>query len=379
MASFPPQYEKAEVSIEGSNFSAWESIRVRSDFEEPPPFFTLTTAESVPGAKTQSALRIRPGDECTIKLAGEKVLTGYVNTRQASYDAMRHGVMVQGRSKTQDCIDCKMELKKIDGGNFKQKTLQQIGSKVLEPFTIRLNVKGGDKPFEDVQAMPGESPYNLIERLSRMHGFYLFHDGDGNLIASKDPLGTMGNLIEGKNIKSCRATIQDPSLFSTSTSIGQQNGKDDRFGYKASQVKGEAKNEDVKRYRPYVLHCEKNCTKEDAQARIDFENTWGKVVTYDVEIVVYGWLTEGKSGQIWKPGWWTQMKSPMAMISDKLWIRSATFTQDNQSGTLTTLELRRDPQSKQTSIGGAPASNGGAGAGAPASSGGGTGNLPAAS
>jgi prophage tail gpP-like protein len=374
MASFPPQYEKAEVSIGGNNFTAWESLRVRSDFEEPPPFFTLTTAESVPGAKNQSALQIKPGDECIIKLAGEKVLTGYVNTRQASYDATRHGVMVQGRSNTQDCIDCKIELKKVDGGNFKGQTLQQIGNKVLKPFGIKLTVKGDDKPFEDVQVMPGESPYNLIERLARMHGpLYLFHDSAGNITASKDPLGEMGSLIEGKNIKSCRATIQDPSLFSVSTSIGQQNGKDDRWGYKSSQVTGTANNSAVKRYRPYVLHCEKNCTQQDAQSRIDFENAWGNVVTYDVEIVVYGWLTEGKSGQLWTPGWWTQVKSPMAMITDRLWIRSVTFTQDNQSGTLTTLELRRDPQSKQTSIGG-PSPSSGASA-APSSGGGGSGGL----
>jgi prophage tail gpP-like protein len=55
--------------------------------------------------------------------------------------------------------------------------------------------------------------------------------------------------------------------------------------------------------------------------------------------VTYGWLKDG--GGLWQPGTKVHVKSPMIMIDEELDLMSATFTQDNKSGTRTSLELLR--------------------------------------
>jgi prophage tail gpP-like protein len=45
-------------------------------------------------------------------------------------------------------------------------------------------------------------------------------------------------------------------------------------------------------------------------------------------------------------------KSPMAGLDQELWIKSCTFTQDNQSGTQTHLELLNKPQGVIPLVGG---------------------------
>ena len=59
-----------------------------------------------------------------------------------------------------------------------------------------------------------------------------------------------------------------------------------------------------------------------------------------VTIVVQGWLKPGGGG-LWKPGEKVHVKSPMLIVDEQLDLVSATFTQDNKSGTRTTLELKR--------------------------------------
>jgi prophage tail gpP-like protein len=82
------------------------------------------------------------------------------------------------------------------------------------------------------------------------------------------------------------------------------------------------------------------------------EAEYRQALAVDATISVYGWLTGGKSGDLWKPGHTVKIKSPMAKLpTDALWIRAVTFTQDNNAGTQTHLELVRFPTQGQINIG----------------------------
>jgi prophage tail gpP-like protein len=60
----------------------------------------------------------------------------------------------------------------------------------------------------------------------------------------------------------------------------------------------------------------------------------------EVTIVVQGWLKP--SGGLWKAGDKAHVKSPMLIVDEELKITKVEFTQDDKSGTLTTISLARD-------------------------------------
>jgi prophage tail gpP-like protein len=343
----PNAWETAKISVGGSDLKTFETLQVSYDAANPPPTFLITMAG-------KAADSVKTGDEVTITLGGKKAFSGYVNTVQRSYDGTRHGVMIQGRSKTQDASDTSIDLKK-DGnnGNFDGQTLQAIGSKVIQRYDFKFMVKGDDPPFPHVQIQPSESAMNLVERLSRMQKKWLIHDENGDLIASDKPLGSnTGTIQEGKNVLSMRCTVADLMLVKKVTGLAQKNGSDQEWAKKASQIKSESKeNTDCKRPREITILGERPCTQSELDERVTFEAQHRAAQTIDCEATVIGWLTGGKSGDIWKPGFTAQVNSPMAQLSNKeLWIQRVDFLQDNAGGTRTVLKLLNQPKNAATSL-----------------------------
>jgi prophage tail gpP-like protein len=62
-----------------------------------------------------------------------------------------------------------------------------------------------------------------------------------------------------------------------------------------------------------------------------------------VEVVLQGWFNGGK---LWRPWNSVHVKSPMLIMDQSLICKSATFTQDDRSGTRVTLELENEPGQK---------------------------------
>src|SRR5882724_2163642 len=96
---FPRPEETAILTIDGNEYRDWETVMVRQCMKDHPYFhFRFTCSEGMPLAKNWAAMRIIPGQLCTVTLAGNLAITGFVNTRQAFYDVRRHYVEIQGSS-----------------------------------------------------------------------------------------------------------------------------------------------------------------------------------------------------------------------------------------------------------------------------------------
>jgi len=335
----PKQDETVTVQGGGSNQTEWESVRVRRAWAEVPHTFTLTAGEK------KGSTGLQPGDKVTISLGGKKAITGYVNVRQVAYDKSRHGVMIQGRSFGQDPIDCSIELDKVHGGHWDEgKTLTQIGNEVLKPYNMTMRVEGADKPLKSpVQVQPGETPFQLIERLARQQKLYIGEE-DEELVAREKATGSSGQLVEGRNILEARFTVNDMSLMQSIIVLGQRNGSDKERGRTVSEVKKKVDGGKSKRPRVLVTHSERFSADEQANDRAKFEAMWRMNLKVEALVTVQGWMTT--AGDLWREGTWTQVSSPLAgkdIDGQKLWIKSVEFMQDNQGGTRTLLELWSEP------------------------------------
>jgi prophage tail gpP-like protein len=93
----------------------------------------------------------------------------------------------------------------------------------------------------------------------------------------------------------------------------------------------------VKKARRPRTVCVRYQTQE-VDRRNQAEALWSIGTFVEATIIVYGWFKPG-THDLWRPGEKVWVRSPMALLYRTMSIRMVTFTQDNEGGTRTTLDL----------------------------------------
>lgn len=343
----PKPSEIAEVSIGGQVFRSWTSLSVRRDLNYPVSVATLTMPEPSGGALpvSYSAMRAKPGDPLTVKLAGKLILTGRLTHRDVAIDAESLVVTVVGRSNSADIVDSSADPAKI---NYTGYTLPQVINGALRGFPVRFMPEAGltglDKPIPRAVAQYGESVWDFIERQARFRNIAFKDTPDGHLagvqVKASSPIA--GRLVLGQNILRARVGLDDGTLYSALTATGQGSGNDQRYGNPVRSVSATVTNPGAKPWRQYLILAEAPIDADDARERANAaasDAAWNQV---DATIQVQGWLN-GRGG-LWEIGDMVEVEGdvlfPNATHSMKLGIQSVTFGQDSAAGTTTTLELR---------------------------------------
>lgn len=339
--AFKPQ-EVAEITVKGQRFRDWESVTVKLAEGESNPTAKLTVSEGAPLVKNFAGLQIKPGDHCTVMLAGELAFTGYVETRQAGYTEKQHGIEIIAVGKSKALADGAAQTETME---FRDKSWKQIADDVVKPAGVKVVPKTGlpNKPFKRASIPPGMSKFDFVEMLARQRGIILGSDEQGNLTARVKWTGGGDKLVEGYNILEGRQVWTISQGDGPNDAQGQTGGTGEDFGAKVARSRGSAANNSVKGgpgvHAPNVQNAEMSVDKDDAQQRSDMESQQRGNETFQVTIVVQGWLKP--SGGLWRPGAKAHVKSPMLICDEELDINTVTFTQDSKTGSRTTIELKR--------------------------------------
>ena len=342
----PKATEIAEVRINGQIFRDWKTVSVEATYLQPVRQCVLQTVEPKASGKGWSSLKIKPDDAAVVNLAGRTAINGKVSIRQVSYNAQQHGLQIVIVSPAQATVKSSVEVKP---GQFKNQTLQQIGNSLLQPFGLSFKFggstpQGADKPFPKVNLGFGETVFSFLESLARMRNVYLRDDADGNLVATRATgnEGSVGGLVEGKNIKAATAILRDDYVLAKINITGQKPGGDQAWGDDARDVSATAKTDAGNAtYGSQVM--EHPGDKQDAAMRADREMGENMATTVDVTVVVRGWLLT--DGSLWLDhlGEKVSVNSPMLFPNDRmdLYIRAVSHRQADgvQQGTETELDL----------------------------------------
>ena len=334
--------EIAEIEVNGQRYADWTTIHVEIDYTTLDRICRFTAVEDVGASSTLASMQIKPGDECSVYLGGQLVMTGFVYNRQSSYSARQHGVMLTCRSRTADLPNSSVKMNEMQFRNY---SFSAIARKVLQPYGINLKVKTPpsdfDKKFRDVSAFPGETVYSFLERLARLRGVFLQDDENGSMVATQmEPGGSGGaQLEEGRNIIASSCVIDDETLFSKLTGYGQTQGTDERWGDRARHPAAEAKGPSTRhRERVFVVEDQVD-DSEDVKRRVTQERNALLGRTIDVGVTVQGWFKD--SGGLWTIGEIVSIKSPMHLLDHDLGVKTVVFSQADELGSVTNLTLVR--------------------------------------
>lgn len=324
--------EEVLLEVDGREHGGWKTIQITRSLETISGTFELGVSELWPGSPLRR--EVGPGARCTVYVAGEPVITGWVDDVKPAYDAGDHSVSISGRDATGDLVDCAAVHKP---GVWHGRTLEEIAAELCRPFGIAVRAEVATAPFPDFKLQEGETVFESLERGARQRAVLLVSDGLGGLlIARRGRSQVLTPLVLGQNVIAATGSFSFRDRFSDYTVKGQQRGTDDVYGDAAAQVKGTATDPGIARYRPFVVIAEQQASLVSARDRAQWEANFRAARARKATYTVRGWRSE--SG-LWRPNQIVRVHDEWIAIATELLISGVTFRLDDGSGELADLEV----------------------------------------
>lgn len=320
--------------VHGQQYSGWTEVLIRRGIEQVAGTFELTVTDRWSGQ--EQMWPIEKGEECTVTYEGETLITGYVDDVLPSFDAGQHQVVVVGRDKTGDLVDCSAIAKT---GEWEGRTLLQVAKDIAAPFGIEVRAETGvGKPFETATLQEGETAFEALERAARMRGVLLISDAQGGLVITRAGTERISTaLVQGKNVLSGRATFSARDLYSAYICKGQDAGDDTSTPEQNAQPKGQAGDPNVKRYRPLIIVAENIEDSKGLKDRAIWEAAVRMGRSARPEITVQGWKHDAG---LWLPNRLVRVECPYIYLDEEMLIVSVSYRIGDR-GTIAEIELCR--------------------------------------
>jgi prophage tail gpP-like protein len=338
----PRPEEVAVITVSDGGFlDHWESVMVQLRWAESHDLFNFTMAEPVPSPKSFAALRFAPGAIVNITLAGRQALYGPITLRQSAMTEEGHMVQLMGKSFTWQLAKSSVVLKWANNGNFDGQNLFQIASTIAAQTGVTVRMIGDVDltPFRICEAPPGVPAWDFIEQLARSRQTVLGVNESGELLLIGPHGDDFGDdFVEGGNIRKINVVIMNETIYKGYFAIGQDGGSDGAWGDSTAQIEvGPIDGSD-----PLRSWLETPEEHPDARygvgERAKFEQRIHEGTFIEATITVQGWLQ--RDGSLWAKGKTYSVNAPSHLLNHtSLAAKTVTFTQDNEGGSLTTLEL----------------------------------------
>jgi prophage tail gpP-like protein len=342
---------EATIASNGQVFPGWESIEIWREFTAPFSYMKFRASEQTDGGTVPlSALSLDVGDPVDGYLCGQKVISGYVMTRQVAADKQTHAVEIIVASLTQS-----LEAGTVVGkpGQYINQTLMQIASSAagLAGVSVRMvgDTSGANMPFPRISEHIGEQIIDFIRRIANWRNMHLTDDENGNLVLARGKTSgqTIAQLQEGRNLESVRMVknyqfAADPLVFQSQT-----YGTDTTNGTDASQNAISKSNPSYTGpKRPQVILGDNSGNKSEAAMAFNQTQNNLNLAMWEVVGTVPGWQMD--DGSLWilkcfgaaaagpvPVTIYSPMLQPKNPNITNLFVKGVKHLQDNEGGTRT--------------------------------------------
>lgn len=324
--------EPIDLRVDGRRYGGWQKVLVRRSMQQIANSFELTVTERWSGASTRRP--ILPGAEAELRLGEDRVILGYVDDVNPSYDQRSHSVTVAGRDRTGDLVDCT-----ADAAQAKNKTLAELCERLCGPFGIPVIVAPGidaGKRFETWKPDEFATVYDVLEQAARIRGVLLIADGAGGLTVTRaSELQANTELVLGENVLAAAGQFSQRDLFSRYIIVSQTGGDDLWSGEDAAQIQGEATDPHVTRHRPNKAEAEEPSTKPECRTRAEWKRNVHFGRSRQATYTVAGWR-DGDA--LWRHNRRVRIRDPWMGLDTTFLIADVEFVLD-EDGARTNLTV----------------------------------------
>lgn len=330
---------EVELWVAGGIHVGWTEMTVTRSIDAVAGSFRLVLSDRWGGDIRRDAA-IPEGASCVVTLDGLRVLTGYIDSVEPGGDASVHEIVVSGRDRTADLVDCAAAAE--GPTEWRDVTILDLARALAGPFGIEVTCPRAlvGAPFAKFKVEQGESAFDAIERACRMRALLPASDAYGNLTLGRAPNGRAeGALTYGDNILSWSAPRDMKDRYSTVIVKGQQPSVDYLPTEQVAGVEGRAGDPGIGRYRPLILIAEDAADLAAARERAGWEVNVRAARGRQYRCEVQGWR-QAPDLPLWLPGLSTAVDCPPAGLEAgaRMVVTRCVYSKSGR-GTTTGLEL----------------------------------------
>lgn len=328
------------VRVNGTSISGWKTVDVERRLDAVSGTFRLSIQHVEPWP-------ITAGDAVEIYIGDVLLMTGYVDSIDATIDSESSELVVSGRDKTQDLVDCAAPESPTE---LRSVTLEQIATHVAQPYDVEVITRlNEDLPFEVWRANAGESAWSAIERGCRKRGALAFADERGRLVLAFPATARTERDIGPGDWLSASLSWTAADRFQTYVVTGQRPGNDDAWGAVVAEARGVARDAGVQRPRVLVKVAEGPVNQAEADQYAAWLATVRAARSAQISIKLLGWRQTPRTGPLWQVNQLVGVNLPRWRLRGELLLINAVRFQ--YPPRTVTLELsRRDAYSAEPQV-----------------------------
>lgn len=324
------------IEVGGMSYAGWLTASTSRGLNQASASFSLTCSIDRATGSFPVYPALVPGVSCTIRVGGQLVLTGKVDSRTGSATPDSYTLSIGGRSDTRNVVDCSAV---HPTGQFNELQPGQIVQDIAQRLGVQCQVEGepGKKLVRHI-IRDGEPAFAAIANLANEHGYTYTDTPEGALkLFQPDPGKIVGRLSLGVDFLTYSATHSQQDQYSEITVKGSSVPTDRNYGKTASAVSAVVKDAGIQEFRPLIVPAWSDMDIKAAQDRamVEANRRMGKSQTVSVKVPLW----TGAGGTLWQPGDVYHVTIPPEGIDMPLMIETATYTVDESQGPVTNLSL----------------------------------------
>lgn len=328
--------DQVSLSIGGRDYYGWLSVAVDMDLQSLVRSFSVSITTK--GSESHPAVAsIRMGDEVSVRIGNELVLSGYITKVSQKYSGSSHQIDVAGHSKTVDLVDCTIP----DGEplSYKNQLVTQVLASIIGHYGIGLvpKILKADKINFDVS--PEETIKDALEKLIKTNGLLLTDDASGRLVLTEiGEEGICNDKIQlGVNVLSASRELDGKGLFSRYVILGQGANPMSERPTSDNQLKAVADDLSV-RHRVKTVAQTGNADLAFMQARASMMRDQSRAQSEVLKYTVRGWRQS--NGELWPLNSYVLVDDAKLGVNRECVIAGITFSL-GANGMTTTLKLKQ--------------------------------------
>lgn len=324
------------LTVGNVSVTGWQRVSVTRPLAAIPASFSIEATERYPNA---ADIDLKAGQPCTVKIGADLVLTGYVDRYTSSISASQHTIRVEGRSKSEDLVDCSALVANTSAGSDSTPGMQilngdaiSIARKLAAPYNIEIltNFTGPLQPIPQFNINLGETVWEIIDRITRYAELIPYDLPDGSLMFSAVGTESMASgFTVGDNVETADVMFsmdQRYQEYEAHVTAMMALGTD--AGVNSPGVGEIVKDEEVPRFRKLYIVSEQyvmGMPLAGKRALWEKNHRWGQ--SFNFTVTTDAW--RDAAGKLWSPNCLAPIVAPQLKLADKHWlIGTVTYTRD---------------------------------------------------
>ena len=323
------------LTVNGKDYGGWKSVRIEAGIARQARSFEVSITDRWPGPTSAGTVRrIKPGDAVEVKIGKDLMITGHVDATPIDYDADSITIMIRGRSKTADLVDCAAD-NPDEKGQFKGLKAEAIAAKIAKQYGVNVKAEANTgAAITDYQVQQGETAFEGLDRIAQQRQILISDNGAGDVVLlSAGSGGKAKSALElGVNILSASAGFDFSEVYSEIKVKGQKSrgGDDADWDDKSAaglSSQGKATDNSLKRRRVLVVRQSGQADAGTCQKRADHEQRVRAAKAGEVRYKVAGWRQA--NGALWQANQTVAIKDSIMQIEKELLISEIIYTLDD--------------------------------------------------